>query len=192
MSENTTLRKFYAFIILVFILGSIILALIIPELVMQGKDIVSYIGGLASILGLIIAGLEIIQLKNTTDEIHEATQKTKDSLFDLIDISRIENGISSIRLIRSEISGKQYGRASILITDLMKIYGDVFEKKYFENIASKHRINYDNIGKISDLIDICISSKSELSDVNRDSCFQWLTAISRELILINKDKMGKK
>lgn len=129
------------------IIGVVISLLLAMKLQKEGKgiyEIVSVVGSVASLFGLIIAILQISSLKKIAEETNRAVEETKAELIQSISISDVSKAIKLIEQIQMYAGNKKFEAAHLRLQDLRILLIQ------FKGNAQSVRLN--DKGKYDDLL----------------------------------------
>ena len=121
-------------VIVIAILLTLVVLLKIPDEQVNLLNLISVIGTIASLLGLILAYIQILSIKDTAIRTREAVEESITRVNEILSISELSKGIKNIGLAQNSIKNRKYDHAEILMKELK---GLLIQAKHVRELSNK-------------------------------------------------------
>lgn len=139
VNEHT--RIITIIILIIWIITGLISYSFLAEVEKKFINIISLFGSLASFFGLLIAYIQIISLKQTTEITQDAITQTKEKIILKISLSDVEIALSYIKEIEDSLGSNNYDLSRARFSDLKEKILQFKKYEEFIKILSKEQID---------------------------------------------------
>lgn len=149
-------------------------------------SIVGYVGSFASTYSLIVAVMEIIDLKKVAIMTKQAADQARNAVLKMIEADEMGKAVELVPYIKSSLSTGDYGRA---ITNLEKLSISFCEIYHIDvNPEQQQRIYFDRIHTIIDKLEIKHKGKKKLELNEVEEMLAYLSDIQKDLKIESKNR----
>lgn len=153
-----TMSKSRVRAIWIILTGIIVASLILFFVEKEKRDLLAYVavfGTIASIVGLILAYIQILSLRDTSDTIKKEVEKTIKRVDVIVSISDISKTKTLIEDIQTYLRSKNYYGAIIRMGDLKEAL-----------VSAKYTIGLENIQKTTNYKNCVMNTGIDISSIN--------------------------
>lgn len=144
--------------IVIIITGLIIGSMILIFVAREKRDLLAYVsvfGTIASIVGLILAYIQILALKDTSDKIKKEVEKTISRFDTIVSVSDLSKTRALIEDIQTYLRSKNYYGAIIRLSDLKEAL-----------VSAKYTIGLEKIQRTTDYRECVMNTGIDISSIN--------------------------